>query len=495
MGEPTVVVVHSDEGDHNTDQITSTIQRALQERSNPTPEQDGPLKQVLAHQDSLYRYVSWEDPLRTLGTYLGSLGILFGVHYLPFTQWALKAGMTTLGVVSVTEFASRSFSSDSLSTRLRPKRYKTVPEPTLNATLKDVHDLIQSGAIQAQKIIYGQDLEKTFAAFIAFGAIYGLMQFLAPFWLAVLALTSVFVAPLVNSPQGRKAAHDATARAREIAATTGEMGKDLAHTSQAKASELSSKAQQAAYDAGRTVSNTAQNGKQAAADLSSKARDNASNLSGSVAQGTRNAGANVANAAQGGKQTTADLSSKARDNTADASRYAGEQVGGLQQAGANVLESVRGSLGSVFGQAKQNTNGGASDGNYTHDSSRNVSNSGDRTTGGDYSRGQSGVSTDGSTSNTHDSSRNVSHGGDRTSGGDYSSRGQSGVSTDASSRYTHEYPHNVSHSVDRTTVGSAPRGQPAFSTDGSVSNAAHASHIVEAPVRLSAADEVNRRAI
>ncbi|KAK6222997.1 hypothetical protein QIS74_03842 [Colletotrichum tabaci] len=458
MGEPSVVVVHSDGGDHNTDQITSTIQRALQERSNPTPEQDGPLKQVLAHQDSLYHYISWEDPLRTLGTYLGSLGILFGVHYLPFTQWALKAGMTTLGVVSVTEFASRSFSSDSLSTRLRPKKYRTVPESTLNATLKDVHDLIQSGAVQAQKIIYGQDLEKTFAAFIGFGAIYGLMPFLAPFWLAVLALTSVFIAPLVNSPQGRKVAHDATARAQEIANTTGEMGKDLAHTGQVKASELSSKTQQAAHDAGRTVSNTAQNGKQTAADLSARARDNASNLSGAAAQGTKNAGANVSNAAQGGQQTATDLSSKARDNTADASRYAGEQVGGLQQAGASALESARGSLGSVFGQAKQNL-GGASDGNYTHESSRNVSHSGDRATGGDYSRGQSDVSSDGSASNTH------------------------------------EYSHNVSHSGDRNIEGTYPRGQSGLSNDGSVSNAAHSSHIVEAPVRLSAADEVNRRAV
>ncbi|WQF85824.1 hypothetical protein CDEST_10838 [Colletotrichum destructivum] len=458
MGEPSVVVVHSDGGDHNTDQITSTIQRALQERSNPTPVQDGPLKQVLAHQDSLYHYISWEDPLRTLGTYLGALGILFGAHYLPFTQWALKAGMTTLGVVSATEFASRSFSSDSISTRLRPKKYKTVPESTLNATLKDVHDLIQSGAIQAQKIIYGQDLEKTFAAFIGFGAIYVLMQFLAPFWLAVLALTSVFIAPLVNSPQGRKVAHDATVRAQEIANTTGEMGKDLAHTSQVKASELSSKAQQAAYDAGRTASNTAQNGKQTAADLSARARDNASNLSGAAAQGTKNAGANISNAAQGGQQTAADLSSKARDNTADASRYAGEQVGGLQQAGANALESARGSLGSVFGQAKQNI-GGDSDGNYTHESSRNASHSRDGTTGEDYSRGQSGVSSDGSASNTHD------------------------------------YSHNVSHSGDRATGGAYPRGQSGLSNDGSVSNAAHSSHSVEAPVRLSAADEVNRRAV
>jgi hypothetical protein len=68
-----------------------------------------------------------------------------------------------MSVVSVTEFASRSFSGNSLSTRLRPKEYKKIPEPTLNATLKDIHDLIQYTVVQAQKVVFGQDLYKTFA--------------------------------------------------------------------------------------------------------------------------------------------------------------------------------------------------------------------------------------------------------------------------------------------------------------------------------------------
>jgi hypothetical protein len=68
-----------------------------------------------------------------------------------------------MSVVSVTEFASRLFSGESLSTRLRPKEYRKIPEPTLNATLKDIHDLIQYAVVQAQRIVFGQDLDKTFA--------------------------------------------------------------------------------------------------------------------------------------------------------------------------------------------------------------------------------------------------------------------------------------------------------------------------------------------
>jgi hypothetical protein len=66
-------------------------------------------------------------------------------------------------VVSITEFASRSLSGNSVSARLRPKEYKTIPEPTLNATLKDIHDLVQYVVVQAQRIVFGHDLDKTFA--------------------------------------------------------------------------------------------------------------------------------------------------------------------------------------------------------------------------------------------------------------------------------------------------------------------------------------------
>lgn len=65
--------------------------------------------------------------------------------------------------MSLAEFAGRSFGPNNFVSRMRPKQYKTVPESTLNATLKDVHDLIQYAVVQAQKVIFAEDLEKTFA--------------------------------------------------------------------------------------------------------------------------------------------------------------------------------------------------------------------------------------------------------------------------------------------------------------------------------------------
>lgn len=59
------------------------------------------------------------------------------------------------------EFASRTFGPDTFLARLRPKPYKTIPEDTLNATLKDIHDLIQFSVREAQKIAFAQELDKT----------------------------------------------------------------------------------------------------------------------------------------------------------------------------------------------------------------------------------------------------------------------------------------------------------------------------------------------
>ncbi|KDN60923.1 hypothetical protein CSUB01_09036 [Colletotrichum sublineola] len=435
MGEPTVVILHNEGGEHNSE---DTEQSEFGDIALPN---------------------MWEEPLRTLGVYLGALGVLFAMHYLPFTRWALKTAMTTLGVVSVTEFASRSFSSNSLSRRLRPRQYRTVDEATLNATLKDVHDLIQSGAIQAQKILYGQDLEKAFGAFIGVTALYVLAQVVAPFWMAVMALTSIFIAPLVNSPQGRKAAKDASARAQDLANTTAEKGRELAKNGQAKASELSSdlssKAQRAADDVGNTVSstaqngkqaaadaarntsqavsnaaqngkqtavdmtskakdtaadlsgsaadtarnagqavsNTAQNGKQTAADLSSKAQDAASDLSGSVADSARNAGTKASNAAQNGKQTAADLSSQATDKAANTSGYAADNLKNLPSAGSNAVNNAQGILSSAFGDAERDSNH-SSNQHYTYDSGYNSSHKGSRDPRSDHPRGHGEYETD-----------------------------------------------------------------------------------------------------
>jgi len=247
-------------------ELASAIQQTLNKSRNPddhnVQEESGPLKELITYKDSLYKYINWEDPVRTLGSYFSALSVLFGAHYLPLTQLVVKAGAVIFGIISLTEFVGRKFGPNTFLFRLRPKKYKTVPEPTLNATLRDIHDFIQYAVVQSQKIIYGEDLGKTFAAFLSFTGVFWLMKVASPFSLAVLGLTSLYIAPLINSPQGRAVAQDATARGKELANAAAEKGKTLAEDSKFRAAELTSKGRETSGDVQQHVGNLTQSGKQ-----------------------------------------------------------------------------------------------------------------------------------------------------------------------------------------------------------------------------------------
>ncbi|KAK5215003.1 hypothetical protein LTR47_011448 [Exophiala xenobiotica] len=398
MGGPAYIVLPFSDGDNNyngreTSEIVAAIQEALHRQTHPEeyiePEHIGPLKQIIENKDSLYKYISWEDPVRTLGAYIGALSVLFGAHYLPLTQVVLKTGLTTFGLVSIVEFASRSLSQNSISTRIRPEKYKKVPEPILNDTLNDVHDLIQWAVVHAQRIIYGQDLEKSFAAFLALTSLYWLIQLVSPFWLAVVALTSAFLPPLVASPRGCATARDAKVRTQELARVAVETGKELAQNGKDKATELSSKARQAAIDTKEHVQNLAQSGKQAATDGSAQVRDTAShiseattenvrglaqqviakttNLSCQAQQATVDTKERVQDMAQNGKQSVingsehacdiaSDISNSARDTATNIANSATDNARNKSQMDPNTMDKPPDTASSAVGDTKKYIN-------------------------------------------------------------------------------------------------------------------------------------------
>jgi len=351
-------------------EVASAIQQSLHEKLHPEeyqePEpEDGPLKKVIAQQDSLYKYINWEDPVRTFGSYMGLLVLLCGAHYLQLTQWALKLGATGLGVVSLVSFVSRSTNSHFLD-RLQPEEYKQVPESSLNATLKDIHDLVQYAVVQAQRIIYGKDLDKTFYAFISLTTLYWLNQIVSPFGLAVLGLSTVYVAPLVTSPRGREVAHDAKLRAQDIASATTENAKALAKDGKTKAQETAADAQQrlrnAANSGKQTVSDvynqasaTANSGKQTATDLYNQAshvgKQTVSDLSNEAIRTANKGKATAADlynqASSAGKQTASDLSNQAsrtansgKATAADLYNQASDTTNNIKGAAAENMQKI-----------------------------------------------------------------------------------------------------------------------------------------------------------
>lgn len=65
-------------------------------------------------------------------------------------------------VAATVEYAHRSFTRNTILARLRPAEYKKIPEPVLNDTLKDIHDLVQFLVVEAQRIVLGENLGRTF---------------------------------------------------------------------------------------------------------------------------------------------------------------------------------------------------------------------------------------------------------------------------------------------------------------------------------------------
>ncbi|TRX94250.1 hypothetical protein FHL15_004717 [Xylaria flabelliformis] len=318
-------------------EVAAAIQESMDQKlhSNdhqdpePEPVEEGPLKKVIAHSDSLYKYISWEDPIRTLGSYFGLLGLLYAVHYLRCTQLLLKICATALGVVSFTSLVSRSTKTDFIA-HLRPE-YKEFPETTLNATLNDIHDLVQYLVVEAQKIIYGEDLGKTFGAFISFTSLFWLMKILSPFNLEVLGLSSAYIIPLLFSSNCREVAQNAKSRAQGLVHKTAVSAESAASDGKAKAADLTHKTQQVAGDlmsnTQHTASDMSSNAQQAVGNAAAKTQETATNLSSSAQQATRNATSKT-------HQTASNLSP-------ETSRFAGVLSSRTAQSPPNIPSKIQ----------------------------------------------------------------------------------------------------------------------------------------------------------
>jgi hypothetical protein len=204
----------------------------------------------------------------------------------------------------------------SLSAQLRPKEYKKIPESTLNATLEDIHDFIQYAVVQAQKVVFGQDLQKTFAAFFGLSALSWLVKTVSPFWLTVVALTSVYAAPLAASAHGRGLACEAGVRVKKLATTATENGRAVAHDASVGVQRLAS----AATETGRDAVHDASMGIRSLVNTTTETGRAAANSTNAGAQARVNAATEDKVLAQKDKDKAADLSGHAK-GTANAKEY------------------------------------------------------------------------------------------------------------------------------------------------------------------------------
>ncbi|KAI1420353.1 hypothetical protein F5Y12DRAFT_133885 [Xylaria sp. FL1777] len=277
MSDPTSVVMPAravDSSSQERDIHPEEHDQDLKSNEEGPGHDEGPLKKVMSHSDSLYKYISWGDPVRTITSYFALLGFMYGVHYFLWTQWLLKMSAIGLGTVYLVSLISRWTTSDRVA-RMRPE-YKRVPETMLNDTLRDIHDLVQYLAIQTQKIIYGEELGKTFGAFVCFTALFQLSKMMSPFSLGILGLSSAYILPLIASSSSRETGQYAKGHSQKPAHTTDKSTKATIHDTKVKATDLSDRAQQATGDltskAQKTASNVSSKAQNMGGSLSSKAQ-------------------------------------------------------------------------------------------------------------------------------------------------------------------------------------------------------------------------------
>ncbi|KAL1871028.1 hypothetical protein VTK73DRAFT_2337 [Phialemonium thermophilum] len=166
--------------------------------SRQTPATPAATGQPLTHYHSFFsELLSWNNPRASAIAYATIVSFIFAVRYLDVLRWALKITWMALGVTIAAEVAGKALLNSGLTTQLRPRRYYTVSKETLDSLIGDVHELINFFVIEAQRILFAENITASVAAFLGSFLSYFLVK-IVPYWgLAVIATTTVFFVPLV----------------------------------------------------------------------------------------------------------------------------------------------------------------------------------------------------------------------------------------------------------------------------------------------------------
>lgn len=81
-------------------------------------------------------------------------------------RWGFRLTWMALGVTIAAEVAGRTLLNSGLATQLRPRKYYTVPRETLDALIGDVHELINFFVIEAQRILFAENITASAAVSI-----------------------------------------------------------------------------------------------------------------------------------------------------------------------------------------------------------------------------------------------------------------------------------------------------------------------------------------
>ncbi|KAI1341570.1 Reticulon-domain-containing protein [Xylariaceae sp. FL0016] len=163
-----------------------------------TPSQPAATGQPLTHYHSFFsELLSWNNPRASAIAYASVVSFIFAARYLDVIRYTFKLTWMALAVTVAAEVVGKMVLSNGLATQLRPRKYYTIPRDTLDAMIGDVHELVNFFVIEAQRILFAENVPASAAAAGAAFLSYYLVK-VVPYWgLAVIATTVTFFAPLI----------------------------------------------------------------------------------------------------------------------------------------------------------------------------------------------------------------------------------------------------------------------------------------------------------
>ncbi|CAD6505821.1 BgTH12-01308 [Blumeria graminis f. sp. triticale] len=178
-----------------SDKVKADFSNLAAARTTPTTQ--AATGQPLTHYHSFfYSLLSWENPRASGIAYLASVFFIFAARYLNFVRYLFKITYVVLGITIMAEVSGKVLLSHGFTSQIRPKKYYTVPKETLNLIIADLHELINFFVIEAQQIIFAENLPVSIGAFVAALFSYFLVRFV-PLWaLCLLGTSSLFLGSL-----------------------------------------------------------------------------------------------------------------------------------------------------------------------------------------------------------------------------------------------------------------------------------------------------------
>lgn len=165
--------------------------------SRQTPQTTTADGQDLTHYHSLfYNLLSWENPRATAVSYTTIVLFVFAFRYVPVARYLLRVMYLLLGATAVAEIVGKIALGEGFASKMRPKRYYTIPHETLQSILNDAEELINFFVIEFQRMVFAENVFVTIGAFVSAFITYYLVKIMPTWGLILFFTTLIYFLPL-----------------------------------------------------------------------------------------------------------------------------------------------------------------------------------------------------------------------------------------------------------------------------------------------------------